>query len=266
MNGIFKFVGAIAGYFLLGKHISGAFLGFFIGSAVDNYLLNQARMKQGGGQSNAGGGSSSGSFDPFKYYQQNTQSTDFASMLMVLSAGVMKADGKVVVAELEYVKAFFRQQFGSQFGSHHLQTLKKYLDSPTLPMREICGDIAGRTTVEIRIHLLHYLFGIAKADGDVSTAEVEEIGRISGYLRIPAPDFQTIKNMFYRSAESDYKILGVESTATDDEIKKAYRAMALRFHPDKVLQMGPEYQEGAKEKFQNVQNAYENLKKKRGIK
>ena len=66
--------------------------------------------------------------------------------------------------------------------------------------------------------------------------------------------------------DSDFKVLGVESTATEEEIKKAYRQMALRFHPDKVAQMGEEYQKGAKEKFQEVQNAYENIKKQKGFK
>ena len=71
--------------------------------------------------------------------------------------------------------------------------------------------------------------------------------------------------MFYRDVNSDYHILGIESTATEEEIKKAYRQMAIRYHPDKVAQMGEEYQKGAKEKFQMVQNAYEAIKKARGI-
>ena len=72
--------------------------------------------------------------------------------------------------------------------------------------------------------------------------------------------------MFYRNVDSDYKILGIDSTATDEEVKKAYRKMAISFHPDKVAQMGIEYQKGAKEKFQKIQDAYENLKKRRAFK
>ncbi|MND04441.1 Chaperone protein DnaJ [compost metagenome] len=72
--------------------------------------------------------------------------------------------------------------------------------------------------------------------------------------------------MFYRDVNSDYKVLGLESNATDDEIKKAYRQMAIKFHPDKVAQMGEEFQKGAKEKFQKIQDAYEAIKKSRGFK
>lgn len=84
-------------------------------------------------------------------------------------------------------------------------------------------------------------------------------------MEIPASDFESVKSMFYRDTNADYHVLGIEPTATEEEIKKAYRQMAVRYHPDKVAHMGEEYQKGAKEKFQKVQDAYENIKKERGI-
>jgi DnaJ like chaperone protein len=120
--------------------------------------------------------------------------------------------------------------------------------------------------VEVRIQLLHYLFGIAKADGHVAEVEIQLLNRIAHLLDIPKVDSESVKNMFYRDVNSDYKVLGIESSATEDEIKKAYRQMAIRYHPDKVAQLGEEYQKGAKEKFQKIQEAYEGIKKQRGIK
>lgn len=261
---MFKVVGAIAGYFLLNKSISGAIFGFFIGGYIDNLI---APSKATNAQQGRSGGRHYSADDLFSYYQQRTSSnTDFTTMLIALSAAVMRADGKVLKVELDYVKSFFTQQFGPQFSNSHLRALKNFLDSDDIPLEQICRDIQMRTKEEVRVQLLHYLFGIAKADGVVSETELMVIRRIATLLGISSMDFESVKGMFYRSVDSDFKVLGIEQNATDDEIKKAYRMMAIRYHPDKVAQMGEEYQKGAKEKFQKVQEAYENLKKVRGIK
>lgn len=204
--------------------------------------------------------------DLFQYYQQRSTQYDVPTMLMALSAAVMKADGKVLKAELNYVKTFFNQQFGPQFSSQHLQVLKRFLDSGNIPLEQICQDIRLRMQPEVRVQLLHYLFGIAKADGDVSVSEMRVIEHISRMLHVGSQEFESVRNMFYRDIDSDYKVLGVDPSATDEEIKKAYRKMAIKFHPDKVSQMGEEFQKGAKEKFQKVQEAYEAIKKRRGFK
>ena len=185
---------------------------------------------------------------------------------MALSAAIMKADGKVVKSELDYVKMFIRQQFGEQNSNTYLQTLKHFLDSGDIPMDQICLDVRTRMQPEVRVQIMHYLFGIAKADGSVSESELNVLSVIASMMGVSNVDFESVKNMFYRNADSDYKILGIEATATDDEVKKAYRQMAIKFHPDKVASMGEEYEKGAKEKFQQIQEAYDNLKKSRGIK
>jgi DnaJ like chaperone protein len=263
---LFKWILAVGGYFLLGQRFLGAMLGFFAGSFIDNFLQVQKNgqgQTQGQGQQ---GGRGFSTDDLFRYYQQRTSSnTDFATMLIALSAAVMRADGKVLKAELEYVKNFFRQQFGPQFSASHLQTLKQFIDADHIPLDQICQDIRMRTQEEVRIQLLHYLFGIARADGSVSETEMQLLNRIAGLMGIPAMDFESVKNMFYRDVNSDYKVLGIEVSATDEEVKKAYRQMAVRYHPDKVAQMGEEYQKGAKEKFQKIQEAYENIRKTRSI-
>lgn len=123
-----------------------------------------------------------------------------------------------------------------------------------------------RMQPEVRVQLLHYMFGIAKADGDVSPSEINVISRIADMLGVSRQDFESVKNMFYRNVDSDYKVLGIEPSATDDEVKKAYRKMAIKFHPDKVAQMGEEYEKGAKEKFQKIQDSYDAIKKRRGMK
>jgi DnaJ like chaperone protein len=259
---LFKWILAIAGFLVLGRSFFGAILGFVIGGFIDNYqkIVGQAKSqaKSEGRTYNAE--------DLFKYYQQQSSQNDVPTMLMALSAAIMKADGKVLKSELDFVKSFLRQQFGPNFSNSHLVTLKQFLDSESIPLNRICQDIRSRMSVEVREQLLHYLFGIAKADGHVSQHEVDVLSNIASLMGIPTREYESIKNMFYRNSESDYTILGVSKSATDDEVKKAYRQMALKFHPDKVATMGEEYQKGAKEKFQQIQGAYENVKKERGMK
>jgi DnaJ like chaperone protein len=252
---VFKFIFAIIGYLFFGRNFFAAALGFVIGSIIDNFKVISVK-----GGSNASG-------DVFDYYRQQASRSheDFATMLMALSAAVMKADGRPLKVELDYIKSFFAQQFGPQYSAGHLQVLKRFLDAEQIPLDQICQDIRLRTQVEVRIQLLHYLFGIAKSDGHVADTEISVIKSIANLLDIPDTDFESVKNMFYRDVNSDYHVLGIEPAATEEEIKKAYRQMAVRYHPDKVAQMGEEYQKGAKEKFQKVQEAYENIKKARGI-
>tara|TARA_B100000508_G_scaffold141026_1_gene145240 strand:- start:11512 stop:12309 length:798 start_codon:yes stop_codon:yes gene_type:complete len=264
MNGIFKWIGAGLGFYLTGFRIFGAILGFLFGAFIDNFQRAAKYVNQQGGQGGQGGYSSAQ--DIFEFYQRQSQRYDFPTMLLALSAAVMKADDKIKKSELEFVKAFLRQQFGPQFNQRHLQTLKSFIDQKqALPLEEICTDIRRRTQTEVRVQLLHYLFGIAKADGNVSQVEMDVLKRIANLMGVPRMDFTSVQNMFHRDTESDYKILGISKDASDQEVKKAYRKMAVRYHPDKVSQMGEEYQKGAKEKFQRIQDAYENIKKERNM-
>jgi DnaJ like chaperone protein len=229
------------GALILTRKIGLAILAFAIGSLIDQY---QQAAKNGQNGTGAGAGNGQDSFD---FYRRQSSMYDLPTMLMALSAAVMKADGKVLRIELDYVKNFFSAQFGKQFNATHLQTLKQFLDAPNIPLQDICHDIRTRMTQEVRVQLVHYLFGIAKADGDVGTAEINVISRIATMLGIPAVEFESLRNMFYRNVDSDYKILGIDEKATDEEVKKAYRKMAVAHHPDKVAHMGEEYLKGAKE-------------------
>jgi len=247
---MFSIIGAIAGFILLGKSFIGAFIGMIIGSIIDNYLVKGNREE-----------------DEFSYYKKRATGGrgDFAAMLITLSAAVMRADGKALKVELEYIKTFFGQQFGPAFTTEHVKLLKHFLDGAPIPLEKICEDVKARTVFEVRLQLLHYLFGLANADGHVADEELVMLKRISQLLDIPNSDFESFKNMFWRDSDSDYKVLGIEKIASDEEVKKAYRQMAIRYHPDKVAQLGEEYQRGAKEKFQKLQEAYENIKKSRGM-
>lgn len=267
MNGNFIFVSvysiilAIVAFAVSGGRFLPALFGFLIGSVVDQVV----RSRRNPGSENGGGGSRQSFQDIFDYYTQQTQRYDFPTQLLALSAYMMKSDGRVVKSELNFVKSFLAQQFGNQFNTSHLQTLKHFLDAPTIPIDQICMDIRMRAQVEIRIQLLHYLFGIAQSDGQVSDQEISTLQYLANLLQVPPMDFRSVQGMFKQNLNADYEILGIEESASDDEVKKAYRQMAVRYHPDKVASLGEEYQKGAKEKFQRIQEAYDNIKKARGL-
>ena len=224
----------------------GAVLGFAIGSAIDAADVTVQKGSEGaysaGGRSTAGG--------------------DFAASLLVLSAAVMKSDGQTLKSELDFVKKFLVAQFGENKALEQIQLLREILKQD-IPLHDVCVQIKHFMPHAQRLQIVHYLFGISKADGHVHVKELDTIHTIANYLGISAVDFNSLRAMYFRDVDSDYKILEIESSASVEEIKKAYRKMAVKFHPDKVLDLGEEVQKAAKEKFQKVQEAYENIKKQR---
>ena len=241
-----KWLGGGLGWALGGP--LGGVLGFALGSAFDAASVT---VQTDGRTTYSSGG-------------QSPQAGDFAASLLVLSAAVMKSDGKLLKSELDYVKKFLVQQFGEDHAQQQMLMLKEILKQD-IPLQQVCFQIKQYMPVAQRLQIIHYLFGISKADGHVHELELETIHTIAGYLGVNAADFNSLKAMYFRDVNSDYKILEIEPEATDEEVKKAYRRMAVKYHPDKVISLGEEVQKAAKEKFQKMQNAYDNIKKQRGF-
>lgn len=193
-----------------------------------------------------------------------TQPGDFSVSLLILSAAVMKADNKVLKSELDYVKQFLNAQFGDAQAQQMLKILRDLLKQD-FDLREVSMQIRTFMDYASRLQLLHYLFGIALADDHSHPDEIRMIDLISNYLGIKQNDLDSIKAMFIKDQESAYKILEVSPESTDDEVKKAYRKMAAKYHPDKVAHLGPDVQKSAKEKFQKLNQAYTEIKKQRGM-
>jgi DnaJ like chaperone protein len=193
-----------------------------------------------------------------------TTTGGYVMSLLVLVAAVMKADGKVLKSELDYVKKFLVQNFGEASAVEAIKMLKDLLQQ-TIPVDDVCNQIRQNMNYSARLQLVHFMFGIAQADGEVHITEQELIAHICLQMGISNSDFESIQAMFVTNTESDFKILEIERTATDTELKKAYRRMAMKYHPDKVSHLGEDFQNAAKEKFQKVNQAYENIKKERNI-
>lgn len=233
-----KWIGGGLGWVVAGP--IGAIIGFTIGSFIEGPEITKTK----GYSSTTTGG--------------------FAMTLLVLIAAVMKADGRVLKSELNYVKKYFVQQFGEESAMEALQMLKDILNQ-NIPVQSVGMQIKQNLDYSSRLQLLHILFGVAQADGQVDTSELNTIATISGYMGVNSRDFESIKSMFVADVDSAYKILEIERDATNEEVKKAYRKMAVKFHPDKVSHLGEDFQKQAKEKFQKVNDAYEKIKKERNM-
>lgn len=269
MSGL-KWIGAVLGWSFGGP--IGAIIGVALGSLGDafagngGFFLGQGENKQTQARQNRRQPNYRTPPDYRTQQQRRAQTTsgDFEVSLLILASVVIKADGKQDQRELDFV----RQQFVSMYGKDRANKafrLFKGISSQTVPLREVCVQIKHMMDHASRLQLIHFLFGIAKADGMVTEDEERQIYTISGYLGISSRDYNSIKAMFYNLQDNAYKILEIDKTASDDDIKKAYRQMAKKYHPDKVEHLGEEHKKGAEEKFRQVQKAYEQLQKQRGF-
>ena len=250
MSKFSKWLGAGLG-FTFGGPI-GAIIGFALGSVVDGFSLedfNTAKKEFEEGNNSS--------------YNQ-TQSGDFEMSLLVLASIIIKADGKIDQRELDFVRSQFIGMYGKERANNAFKLFKGIVKKQ-ISAYQVCMQIKQHMPHASRLQLLHFLFGIAKADEFVSEKEVDEIRKIAGYLNINSYDYESIKAMFYSDSGSAYKILEIEKTATDAAIKNAYRKMVKKYHPDKLRDLGEEHLKGAKDKFQSIQTAYEQIKNERGI-
>jgi len=198
--------------------------------------------------------------------QRHTTEADFKMSLLVMMACVMKADGKVLKSELDVVKRFLIANFGEDGALEALKILKNLLEQP-INETEVAMQINQYMNYSAKLQLVKLLFDIAYADGEVHSTELDMIKRISDIFRLSYQDFDSMKAPYTKTTDVNwaYKALEIEPTATDEEIKKAYRRMAMKYHPDKVHTLGEDVKKSATEKFRSINEAYESLKKNRGI-
>lgn len=232
-----KWIGAGLGWALFGP--IGAILGFATGAIIDT---DEKTLKN---------------------YQKTTRK-DFIASLLVLIAAVMKADGTIKRSELNYVKNFLRDLFGEEEAREALLTLRNIIKKD-IPIDLVCKQINAHLDYSSKLQLVHLLIGIAQSDNEMVITEIKLIRNISYRLNINPSAFESLL-IVNNTIEDAYKVLEISPDASDEEVKKAYRKLAIEHHPDKVAYLGKELQKKAHEKFQKINEAYEKIKKQRGIK
>lgn len=243
-----KWIGGILGWAAFGP--MAGLIGFLLGSAIDGGI-ERSKLLSDTDTSSA-------------RYSASEQRNSFLISLLVLSAAVIKADGKTLQSELDYVKSFIRNNFGEAAVPDAMQMLDQ-LCRQDVNIYSVGPQIARYMNYSQRLQLLHYLVQIAMADGNFDKREKSVLEAIGSTIGLNSADVNSIIAMFYKETSSAYTVLEISPNASDDEVRTAYRKMAMKNHPDKVATLGPEVQKAAAEKFRQVQEAYEIIKKERGM-
>lgn len=280
---IAKWIGGVLGWIISGGSIIGALAGYCLGSFIDGAI------EEDNGNANGNWNANGDSYD-------EGERNSFLFSLMVLSSYIIKADGKIMHSEMEFVRAFLRQNFGEIAVRQGEEILLKLFEEQKRQGTAVYRETIRKVCVEIRLHmnesarlqLLNYLVLIAKADGKVTADERSALYEVAETMGLSRTDVEAMLAMNYdngnysnangnangnyydkRQAQNEldnaYKVLGVSPSASDDEVKKAYRQLALKHHPDKVASLGEDVRKAAQRKFQEINNAKDIVFKARGL-
>ena len=240
--GLGKWIVGALGWAMFGP--LGGILGYYFASKLEKYSEGPADY---------------GEEQSFNQGQRNS----FLISLLALSAAVIKADGKSTSQELSTLRSFFARNFGPQAGNEAEEIVKDLL-SRDFNLYEVCTQVRSCMDYSQRLQLYHYLVSLGACDG-LHQREIDILETIATYIGLSKSEVDSIFAQFRPSNDSNYRILEITPDATNDEVKKAYRKMAIKYHPDKVATLGEDVQKAAEEKFKAVSQAYEAICKERGI-
>ena len=226
--GIGKWIGGVLGFMAFGP--LGALAGIILGS----FFEEEANMtgQPFGGRTN--------------YDDQYTRRDPYAGernsflfSMLVMASYIIRADGKIMHSEMEYVRQFLRRNFGEIAVGQGEEILLKLFDQAKRMEQE--NSIGFKNTIR-------------------------ECGTQIAYNLSYEERLQLLLNLQKNSLDNAYKVLEIEPTATDDEVRAAYRRMAIKHHPDKVANLGEDIRKAANEKLQKINEAKERIYKARGMK
>ena len=269
-----KWIGGFLGFINAGP--LGALAGIALGALFD---MGLDRVNQPGTNGeNINNAYDNNDFSPTENRQNTSnyyegQRNSFLFSLLVLASYVIRADGRVMHSEMETLRHFLRNNFGRLAVEQGEQIILNLFEQQKRiglhQFREIihesCMQIGINMDYSQRLQLLNFLTMLAKADGEVAVVEIEALRNIAVWMGLNATEADTMLNLKKDDINSAYKVLAVSPSATDEEIKKAYRKMALQHHPDRVAALGEDIRLAAEKKFQEINDAKEKIYRSRGL-
>lgn len=250
-------IGGLLGWITLGPF--GALIGAWIGS------------KFGEDEAMASDGSRLFSDGSAQTTEANRNS--FLMSMLLLASYIIKADGRIMHSEMELLRQWLRQNFGDIAAQQGDQILRRMFEASKQQgddryrtnIKDSCLQMSMHLDYSERLQLLSFLVTIAQADGNVDATEVTALKEVAGWMQMPEEEIDSLLNLEKDDLDSAYKVLGLTADATDDELRRAYRRLALEHHPDRVAVLGEDVRRAAEKKFQEINAAKERIWKARGL-
>lgn len=209
------------------------------------------------------------------YESSQTESHNrFVWLLVQILVKIAQLDGHVSRDEIQTIQRFF--QYNLRYNQTQMAWVKNLIKEATVStvsLEELLQEFRSSFTYEPRLILLELIYQIVHTKDPVPENELATARRIASYLGISSYDHRTIEAKYRyqkqraategRQSENHYyAVLGLDPGADQEAIKRAYRQLSMKYHPDKVRHLGEEFRAVAEEKMKEINAAYDYFKKK----
>ncbi|MFQ5900170.1 MAG: TerB family tellurite resistance protein [Thermodesulfobacteriota bacterium] len=238
------FFGASLGWFFGGP------LGAVVGAAIQKTLSSNTRHR-------------------IEHSQISTNpEAIFVTNLVAIMTKISMADGNISREERAVIHNFFKRSLG--YGGEELRFIEAIINETARrdpDLFQVCNAFNRFADHEKRLILLDLAYNVATIDQVITDGEERTINEIVAALGISSDEHERIKVRFSVAdkKKGPYTVLGIHQSASNDEIKRAYKQLATQYHPDKVAHLGGELVDFATAKFKEINGSYQTLKKERGF-